>query len=92
MASMPYQTYRINIYEHATNDLPLFKGLKRYFYAPIVLLDHASAYSSFNNVTREPEMRFRVEMWNDNIENEIVKYVSDFTNQTIKRKQVSCIM
>ncbi len=88
MASMPYGTYRINIYEHANNNNPTFKGTKRYFYAPIVLLDHQSAYSSYNNVTKEPELRFRVEMWNNDVEEKITKYISLLTNKTVTISQV----
>ena len=88
MASMPYGTYRINIYEHAHNNMPTFNGPKRYFYAPIVLLDHQSAYSSYNNVTKEPEMRFRVEMWNNDVEEKIAKYINLLTKDIVSISQV----
>jgi hypothetical protein len=88
IGSMPYGDYRINIYEHAANKDPGFNGTKRYYYAPIVLINHQSAYSSFNNVSKEPEMRFRITMWNEPVELEIVKYVSVLTQQQVNRTQV----
>ena len=71
----PPGTYRISIYEHHKNHMPTYGGPKRYLYAPIVLLDHESAFSSFNDVTKEPEMRFRMEMWRDDVEEEIAKNI-----------------
>lgn len=88
MASMPYGNYRINIYEHQSNNMPGFNGTKRYFYAPIVLLDHQSAFSEYNNVTQEPELKFRIEMWNDEVEDEIGKYITLLTGKPIKKYQV----
>ena len=92
MASMPYGTYRVNIYEHQNNNMPGFNGTKRFFYAPIVLLDHVSAYSVYNNVTKEPEMRFRVEMWNEQVEAEVIKYISLLSGgKVINKHQVTWI-
>ena len=88
IGSMPYGDYRINIYEHSVNKEPGFNGTKRYFYAPIVLINHQSACSSFNNVTKEFEMRFRIVMWNEPVELEIVKYVNILTQQSVNRTQV----
>ena len=34
-------------------------------------------------MTDEAEMRFRIEMWNDNVENRIVNYVSDFVGHQV---------
>ncbi len=68
--------------------MPTFHGQKRYYYAPIVLLDHQSAYSSFNNVTNEPELRFRVEMWNNDVEDKIAKYIKLLTNEAVLPTQV----
>ena len=88
IGSMPYGDYRINIYEHSANKEPGFNGTKRFYYAPIVLVNHQSASSSFNNVTKEFEMRFRVIMWNEPVELEIVKYVNILTQQPVNRTQV----
>ena len=92
LTSMPYGTYRVNIYEHQNNNMPGFNGKKRFFYAPIVLLDHVSAYSVYNNVTKEPEMRFRVEMWNEQVEAEVIKYISLLSGgKVINKHQVTRI-
>jgi hypothetical protein len=72
VGSVPYGNFRINVYEHSANQRNAISNenaaadnknnLKKFYYAPISLLDHASAVSSFNNVTQQAEMRFRVEM------------------------------
>ena len=84
MVSMPYGTYRINIYEHQHNLMPFFNGTKRYFYAPIILLDHASAYSVYNNVTDGPQLRFRIEMWNLDVEKSVIDYIKKLTGNAVE--------
>ena len=60
LCSMPYGSFRVNIYEHAYNQKSTTLSTRRkYYYAPIALLDHKSAVSDFNNVTNQAEMRFR---------------------------------
>jgi len=87
---MPYNDeFRINIYKHSrNNNMSGVNEKKRFFYAPIVLLDHQSAYSSFNNVTNEPELRFRIEMWNKQVEEQIAKHIKILTDETILHSQV----
>ena len=85
LCSMPHGNFRVSVYEHADNSKSAISNERRkYYYAPIALLDHSSAVSEFNNVTDEAEMRFRIEMWNDQVESEIVQYVSDFVGQQVK--------
>jgi hypothetical protein len=90
--SMEYGNFRIEIYEHANNHrAATTASQKKYFYSPLSLLDHKSAESSYNNVTKRWEMKFRVEMWNDKVQNEIVKYVNEIVGQDIKSNQVAII-
>ncbi|XP_046654273.1 uncharacterized protein LOC124345613 [Daphnia pulicaria] len=93
LCSMPYGSFRINIYEHANNHKATTTNasVKKYFYAPIALLDHQSAKSFFNNVTKQPEVRFRVEMWNPKVESKVVNYLTEFLSQPIKSNQVQVI-
>ncbi len=66
---MKYGNSLIDIYEHVNNKLSTTKSAdKKYFYSPIALLDHTTAVSTYNRVTKQPEMRFRIEMWNDKVE------------------------
>lgn len=58
--SMPYADFRVNVYEHADNQKTITQNSKRYFYAPVALLDPQSASCVFNDVTKQNEMRFRV--------------------------------
>ncbi len=44
--------------------------------------------SSFNNVTRQPEVRFRIEMWNDAVEREVTKYTSGLVGHSVKSEQI----
>ncbi|XP_046654269.1 uncharacterized protein LOC124345538 isoform X2 [Daphnia pulicaria] len=93
LCSMPHGSFRINIYEHANNHKATTTNAsdKKYFYAPIALLDHQSAASFYNNVTKQPEVRFRVEMWNLKVESKVVNYLTKFLRQPIDPHQVQVI-
>jgi hypothetical protein len=92
LCSMPYGSFRVNIYEHANNKLETANpNDKKYFYAPIALLDHKSAVSGFNNVRKQAEVRFRIEMWNEKVENEVAKYVSKIVGHQVNDHQVQII-
>ena len=61
--SMPYGSYRINIYAQSSNKQASptnVVGSNTYYYAPLMLLEHMSASSSFNQVTLKSEMSFRI--------------------------------
>jgi hypothetical protein len=89
---MKYGSFLIEIYEHANNHKQTTTASqKKYFYAPIALLDHKSAVSSYNNVTKQPEMRFRIEMWNDKVQNEVVKHLNKSIGQEIQSDNVRVI-
>jgi hypothetical protein len=92
-SSMKYGNFRIAIYEHVNNQKATATPInqKKYFYSPLALLDHTSAVSIYNRVTKKPEMRFRVEMWNDKVENEILKYLNEIVGHEIKSNQVAII-
>ena len=81
IGSMLYGNMLLKIYERAANRKnkeasPSLSAsgtvkkslISKYYYAPILLLDRSSASSSFNNVTKQSEMEFRVEMWNDDVQ------------------------
>ena len=89
---MPYGNFRINIYEHAHNPKSN-QSEKKYFYAPIALLNHRSAVSFYNNVTQRPEVRFRIEMWNAKVETKVVNFLTDLPSihHPIKAIQVQII-
>ncbi|XP_046462426.1 uncharacterized protein LOC124208629 [Daphnia pulex] len=92
LCSMPYGSFRVNIYEHANNHKTTTPPTRyKYFYAPIALLDHKSAVTSFNNVTKQAEVRFRIEMWNDKVESQVVKYLTEFVRQSVQSNQVQVI-
>lgn len=88
LGSMPYGDYGINIYGHSANNLQLDNAKKRFYYSPISLLNHESVTSSFHNITKQPEVRFRVEMWNENIEKEIRKYTSELVHHPLSPGQI----
>ena len=93
LCSMPHGSFRVNIYEHANNHKATMTNAsaKKYFYAPTALLDHQSAASFYNNVTKQPEVRFRIEMWNPKVESKVVNYLTEFLSQPIKSNQVQVI-
>jgi hypothetical protein len=89
--SMEYDNFRIDIYENANNHKATTASQKKYFYSPLALLDNKSAESSYNNVTKRSEMRFRVEMWSDKVQNEVVKHLNEIVDHEIKSNQVAII-
>jgi hypothetical protein len=92
LSSMKYGNFLIDTYEHANNRKERTTAKeKKYFYAPIALLDHKSALSTYNTVTQQAEMKFRVEMWNDKVENKIVKHLNEIVDHEIKPNAVRVI-
>jgi hypothetical protein len=87
---MEYGNFRIEIYQHVNNQKAI-ANQKKYFYSPLSLLDHKSAISRYNRITKQSEMRFRVEMWNDKVQNEIVKHLNEIVGHEIKSNQVAII-
>ena len=92
IASMPYSNFRVNIYEHFDNrKTSTVPNRKRYFYSPIALLDHQSISSSINNVTLQPELIFRVHLWNEHVENETTTYLTKLLGNKVERHQVQVL-
>jgi hypothetical protein len=92
LSSMEYGNFLVEIYEHANNHKATTTASeKKYFYSPIALLDNKSAISRLNRVTKQQEMRFRVEMWNDKVQSEVVKYLNEIVGHKIKSNQVRVI-
>jgi hypothetical protein len=87
---MEYGNFLIDIYEHANNH-KANPNENKYFYSPIALLDHKSAVSVYNNVTKQPEMRFRIEMWNEKVQNEVVKHLFKSVDKEIQPYNVKII-
>jgi hypothetical protein len=90
LSSMEYGNFLVEIYEHASNQKST-DSQKKYFYSPLALLDHSSAISIYNRFTKQQEMRFRIEMWNDKVQNEVVKYLNEIVGHQIKSNQVRVI-
>ena len=89
ITSMPYADSRINIYEHVDNQKAA--NSKKYFYTPVSLLDHQTAIRSFNNITQQPEVRFRIELWNEHIENETAAHLSKVLDKKVESHQMQVI-
>ncbi|XP_046439593.1 uncharacterized protein LOC124190774 [Daphnia pulex] len=90
--SMEYGNFFIDIYEHTNNKKSATAASeKKYFYSPIGLLDNQSAVSTYNRITKQPEMRFRIEMWNDKVQKQVVKYLSEIVGHEIKSNKVRVI-
>jgi hypothetical protein len=91
-SSMEYGNFRIEIYEHVNNQKATTTATqKKYFYSPMALLDHKSAVSRYNRIRKQSEMRFRVEMWSDKVQNEVVKHLNEIVGHEIKSNQVAII-
>jgi hypothetical protein len=91
-SSIEYANFLIEIYEHTDNNkATITMNQKKYFYSPLAILDHKSAVSSYNRFTKQPEMRFRIEMWNDKVQNEVVKHLNEIVGHEIKSNQIRVI-
>ncbi|XP_057376830.1 uncharacterized protein LOC130698054 [Daphnia carinata] len=89
--SVPYANFRVDVYEHVDNQTTTTQSSKKYFYAPIALLDHQSASCVYNKDTQQNEMRFRVDMWNDKIEHQVIEYLTNFMGQQVNATQVQVV-
>ena len=73
IGSVPYNNMRINIYQHSGNlKTGVNNGENKFYYSPIALLDTMSAISSFNNGNNQAEMKFRIEMWNEDVQSAVL--------------------
>ena len=99
---MPYENKRLKIYEHAANQHKKAAALQlawnktaksnsKYYYAPISFLDPKSARSSYNNVTKQAEMEFRVEIWNDDVEAKVVDWIKENHDPEVNKNFVQVI-
>ena len=92
LSSMEYGNFLVEIYEHASNHKATTTASeKKYFYSPLALLDHTSAVSRWNRVTKQSEMRFRVEMWSDKVQNEVVRHLNEIVGHQINSNKVTVI-
>jgi len=75
---MDYDIYTVKIYDHASNkDVNVRNEEKKYYFEPIGQLDHRSAKSVFNNISKKAEMTFNVNMWSDSIRSSVHKFIAD---------------
>lgn len=94
LGSMPYGQFSVNIYAHTDNNVLEKSGrneTKRFFYTPMVHLNYGSARSAFNNATKRPELSFRIEMWNDALQERIVNFTSMLVGHPLRTEQISVI-
>ncbi|EFX82610.1 C1qdc1 protein [Daphnia pulex] len=92
LSSIEYGNFLVEIYEHANNHKAnTTASEKKYFYSPLALLDHKSAFVTYNKFTKQTEMRFRIEMWNDKVQNEVVKHLNKSIGHEIKSNKVRVI-
>jgi len=102
-----YGNLRIKIYQYVVNNkrnstetegslLSLMvnrskKNLNQFFYEPIALLDHRSAKSVYNNITKEAEMKFRVQMWTDDVQAKVVDWIKEVIDERVNKKLVQVL-
>ena len=84
ISSLGYEGFIIDIYNHASNDLPTTANKdKKYFFVPAGLLYHMSSVAMFDSFTRKAVMKFQVIMWNDIIRNRVYQQIYRlFNNET----------
>ncbi len=85
-AYMPYMNFQVKIYQGSTT--PSQTTPSKFFFSPLCLLDHQGAESIFNQVTNQTEVRFRVQFYNADLEERIVKYFRKEMGKAIKPSQL----
>ena len=84
-----YENFKVSIFQHNNNE-KLIVDKKRFYYSPILLLSSNSSVISFNYFKNMEELRFKVEMWNDEIENLIIQNLKE-KNISIESTQLSLL-
>lgn len=64
---------------------------KKYYHAPIVLLDHKSANCTINSLSGEAEVKFRIELWNDDVRTKVRRWIRKEIDQKAKDSHISII-
>ena len=90
LGSMPNGNIRVPIYQHADNKTISY-STKRFFYLPVPLFNYKSAVYEYNYVTGQKELRFSVQMWNDEVEKQIANYVGELMGKHIVQKQIEMV-
>ena len=85
LASMPYKHFRVNIYQNSPT------CYTRYFYSPIALLDQQTIISHYNHISHRTEVSFRIELWNEDVENHVISYLKKIVGSHIEDHQVQMI-
>ncbi len=92
IGSVPFGSFRVRIYEHLENQKETTTpNRKRYFYAPIALLDQNSVTNAFNDITNQTEIQFRIELWNEQVESEVTNYLGKIVGEKIEPYQIQVI-
>lgn len=94
IGSMEYGNLRIKIYSDFTNKKYQHgktKNTNQYYYSPIALLNHESARSYYIEKTQECEMQFRVQLWNDDIQKNVTKWIRSVYDSTVNDKLIQMI-
>ncbi len=87
---MPFRNFHVSIYESAIT-VRKHGDERKFFCSPLVVLDPESAEAVFNWVTEQHQVRFQVELWNQDVETQVVEYLSRATGSTVNDFQVTVI-
>ncbi len=88
---MPYDNYRIGIYGHSNNALNS-KDEKQFFYFPSSQLLHKSAKAEkFNNVTKQHELVFSIQMWNEELEDQVRKHTEKIVKHPVDQEKINVL-
>ena len=84
LGSVPYDNYRISIYPHPNNNAQKENAKKQFYYSPMSQLLHKSAEASFNNITKQHEVTFGIQMWTEDLEDQARKYTEKLVKHPIE--------
>lgn len=95
IATVLYNDFLVNIYEHSGNrrltEMDQNSKLRKYFYAPLALLNVLSARCFKNEIMDQFEMEFHIELWNDAIQKQVTTFINAEFDQHVMDSSIQII-
>lgn len=87
---MPFRNFHVSIYENGVTVRKPGEE-RKYFCSPLVILVPGSAEAVYNWITKQHQVRFDIELWNQGVEAEVIEYLTRVTGTTVHDYQVTVI-
>lgn len=98
IGSVQYKNGKINVYDgKGTRKDPIQsneskdRDTKYYYYNPIASIVHSKTHCSLNPETNQAEMKFSIEMWNADIQHQILNLLQNKIGEKVQNSQIRVI-